>query len=68
MIEIIVISMLCHPADAGCLPHQTVERVEPIERCDHMANHLNSNVARPHLPAKPVLYAWCARVGIDELK
>jgi hypothetical protein len=68
MIEIIMVSMLCGHGDPNCLPYNTVERIEPIGRCEFVADSINSDIARSRVSARPVLFAWCARVGLDDLK
>lgn len=67
MISIIVYVLMCGEFDAGCLRYKTVHRVEPIARCEAAAQFFNSEIHRSRFAeARPVHFAFCARVGIDE--
>lgn len=67
MISIIVYVLMCGEFDAGCLRYKSVQRLDPIERCEVAAQFFNSEIHRSRFTgARPVHFAFCARVGLDE--
>lgn len=69
MISIIVFVLMCGEFDAGCLRYKAVERFEPIGRCEAAAAFINSEIHRSRFSeARPYHFAFCAMVGIHDLK